>query len=249
MTSASACPGSSPGPGAFAKSFPDLDPAQIPMAAPVSRRESHLPAGPHWCEPPLGCRAARRRLYPRLQRAARPMHDEALELPWTPAFLHKHGGLVLSMGQFMQWVGAQVQWPPARCKSGQARRLPKPLIDDHQVTGVRLMDQGVDKQGRPAEGFMPGMDIRAALTVVGDGPGRVGRPANRLSTLACPKATTTHDWAVGMKFVVDLPENTHSQARHRSAYVRLPGTGNFRFSLCPPGPGRFGRDFCPLVVR
>ena len=34
--------------------------------------------------------------------------DHAFELPWTPAFLHKHGGLVLSIGQFNQWVGSQL---------------------------------------------------------------------------------------------------------------------------------------------
>ena len=32
-----------------------------------------------------------------------------MELPWTPGFLHKDGGLVLSLGQFMPWVAAQVQ--------------------------------------------------------------------------------------------------------------------------------------------
>ena len=34
--------------------------------------------------------------------------DHAFTLPWTPAFLNKHGGLVLSIGQFNQWVGAQL---------------------------------------------------------------------------------------------------------------------------------------------
>ena len=40
---------------------------------------------------------------------ALPVEHDALNLPWTPSFLHKHGGMILSMGQFMQWVGAQVQ--------------------------------------------------------------------------------------------------------------------------------------------
>ena len=46
--------------------------------------------------------------------------------------------------------------------------------------GIRLCDQGVDKDGNPEAGFMPGMDIRAALTVVGDGPvGAVGRQLDK----------------------------------------------------------------------
>ena len=55
-----------------------------------------------------------------------------------------------------------------------------PLFNGQAVTGLRLADQGVDKQGKPADGFMPGMDVRAQLTVVGDGPvGAVGRALNQ----------------------------------------------------------------------
>ncbi len=52
---------------------------------------------------------------------------------------------------------------------------------------------------------MPGMDIRAALTVVADGPvGAVGRQLDRV--LGLPEGNHQHDWAVGMKAVVELPD-------------------------------------------
>jgi electron-transferring-flavoprotein dehydrogenase len=52
---------------------------------------------------------------------------------------------------------------------------------------------------------MPGMDIRAQLTVVGDGPvGAVGRKLDE--TLGLPTGNHAREWAVGMKMVVDLPE-------------------------------------------
>ena len=135
-----------------------------------------------------------------------PFEHEAVELPWSPPFLHKTGGLVLSMGQFMQWVGAQVQstgtvqiWP--------GTPVAEALIEDHKVVGVRLLDQGVDKQGKPGDGFMPGMDIHAALTVVGDGPvGPIGQQLD--AQFGLPEGHHTRDWAVGMKFVVDLPADT-----------------------------------------
>ena len=100
-------------------------------------------------------------------------------LPYTPAFLHKHGGLVLSIGQFNQWVASQLMasglvqiWPGTPVSA--------PLREGKAVTGLRLADQGVDKFGCPADGYMPGMDVRAKLTVVGDGPvGQVGRALNR----------------------------------------------------------------------
>jgi electron-transferring-flavoprotein dehydrogenase len=137
---------------------------------------------------------------------ALPVEHDALNLPWTPSFLHKHGGLVLSMGQFMQWVGAQVQstgtvqiWP--------GTPVSQALIEQNKVVGVRLLDQGVDKKGQPADGFTPGMDIHAALTVVADGPvGPIGRQLD--AHFGLPEGHHTRDWAVGMKFVVDLPEDT-----------------------------------------
>jgi len=190
---------------ALRESFPDLEKAGIPMAAPVGE-EKVL-----YLLDPIGAsrRSLAMRAGDRLVRTfswALPVVDEALELPWTPAFLHKHGGMVLSMGQFMQWVGAQVQsagtvqiWP--------GTPVAQALIDGRKVTGIRLMDQGVDKQGKPSDGFMPGMDIRAALTVIGDGPvGPIGRQLDEVFGL--PEGHHARDWAIGMKFVVDLPEDT-----------------------------------------
>jgi electron-transferring-flavoprotein dehydrogenase len=79
-----------------------------------------------------------------------------------------------------------------------------PLVEGDRVVGVRLADQGVDKAGAPAAGYMPGMDIRAGLTVVGDGPvGAVGRALD--ARFGHPNGHTPREWAVGMKAVVDLP--------------------------------------------
>jgi len=186
-------------------SFPQLDPAQIPMAAAVKTEQVA------YLLDPIG--ASRRSLALRsgdaLLRAfqwALPVKHHAFELPWLPPFLRKHDGLVLSMGQFMQWVGVQVMgtgavqvWPSTPAASA--------LVEEGRVAGVRLMDQGTDKQGRPTDGFAPGMDIRAALTVIGDGPvGAIGRQLDE--AFGRPAGNHQHEWAVGMKLVVDLPEQT-----------------------------------------
>jgi electron-transferring-flavoprotein dehydrogenase len=185
-------------------SFPDLDAAQIPMAAPV-KEEKVL-----YLLDPVG--ASRRSATLRLADAALralgfmlPVKRHALELPYTPAFLHKKDGLVLSIGQFNQWVGSQLM------ASGAVQIWPgtpvaEPLIQENRVAGVRLIDQGVDRQGQPDAAFMPGMDIRAALTVVGDGPvGPVGRQLDE--HFGVPAGCERHEWAVGMKFVIDLRED------------------------------------------
>ena len=127
----------------------------------------------------------------------------AAELPWIPPFLRKEPGLVMSMGSFMSWVGNQLMgsglvqiWPGTPVSA--------PVMEGDKVAGVRLADQGVDKKGNPEGAYMPGMDIRARLTVVGDGPvGAVGRTLDRHFGL--PAGNHQHDWAVGMKAVVELP--------------------------------------------
>lgn len=185
-------------------SFPELNTAEIPMAAEV-RQERVL-----YLLDPIGAsrRSLALRAADKLIRAFRfalPLADDALELPYTPEFLHKQGGLILSMGQFNQWVGQQVMatgavqiWP--------GTPVAEALIEDDRVAGVRLADQGTDRQGNPEAGYMPGMDVRASLTVVGDGPfGAVGRQLNQ--RFGMPEGNTQREWAVGMKMVVDLPES------------------------------------------
>jgi electron-transferring-flavoprotein dehydrogenase len=187
------------------ESFPEIDQAGIPMSAPVGR-EKVL-----YLLDPVGAsrRPALMSLADQAIKAfkwALPVEHHALDLPWTPGFLHKKNGLVLSMGQFMQWVGAQVQ------SSGLVQVWPgtpvsEALFEDKKIVGVRLLDQGVDKAGAPGDCFMPGMDIHAALTVIGDGPiGPIGQQLDE--QLGMPEGHHARDWAVGMKFVVDLPEGT-----------------------------------------
>ena len=180
-------------------SFPELDPTQIPLCAPV-KEEKVL-----YLLDPVGAsrRSLTLRMADKFLRVLRCKHD-AFELPYIPPYLQKHGGLVMSIGQFNQWVGAQLMstgavqiWP--------GTPVAKPLVDDGKVTGVRLMDQGTDKQGNPEAGFTPGMDIKAALTVIGDGPvGPIGRQLDEQFGL--PAGHHKHDYAIGMKFVVNLPD-------------------------------------------
>ena len=179
-------------------SFPDLNPAEIPLACPVSH-EKVL-----YLLDPVGSsrRSFGTRVLDRLVGVVA-QKDHACELPYIPPFLHKKDGLVLSIGQFTQWVGAQLMasglvqvWP--------AMPVSEPLIEENRVVGIRLVDQGTNKDGSPAAGYMPGMDIRAALTVVGDGPvGPVGQALDKRFGL--PAGHHQREWAVGMKMVVELP--------------------------------------------
>jgi|SRR5581483_11608746 len=112
----------------------------------------------------------------------------AVELPYIPPFLHKADGWVLSLGQFLQYAGGQLMgsglvqiWPGSPVREA--------IVEDGRVCGLRLQD----------------WDVRAQLTVVGDGPvGAVGRQLDGKRDL--------HEWALGMKMVVDLRDDVELAA-------------------------------------
>jgi len=177
--------------------WPGLEPASIPMAHPVWHEKLV------YLHDPIGAsrRSAGTKL---LDLLTRPLRKRcAVELPWTPPFLHKHGGLILSIGQFNQWVAAQIMamgtiqiWPSSP--------VAEALQEGERIVGIRLADQGTEQDGTS---YLPGMEVRAALTVVGDGPvGAVGRQLTR--RFPREDDEKAEHWAVGMKFVVDLPEDT-----------------------------------------
>ena len=191
------------------ESFSDAQLAEIPMATPVTHEQVL------YLQDPLG--ASRRS--PGVKaidamvdalKGALPWSDHAVQLPWTPPFLRKDGGLVFSIGQLNQWVGSQLMstglvqvWP--------GMPVSEPLFDGDRVIGVRLADQGVDKLGAPGTAFMPGMDVHAALTVVGDGPvGPVGQKLNE--RFGFPAGHHQRDWAIGMKAVVELAPDSGLEA-------------------------------------
>ncbi len=182
------------------ESFPDLDLSQLAMACEVTQEKVAYLYDPN---------GASRKSWGMkfMETALLPFKNKetfSAELPYVPPFLEKHPGIILSMGQFMQWTGAQAMsqgliqiWP--------ATPVAEPLIEEGRVAGVRLCDQGVDKNGKPDAAFMPGMDMKARLTVMGDGPvGPVGRKLDKAFGL--PRGKHQREWALGMKMVVDLPE-------------------------------------------
>jgi electron-transferring-flavoprotein dehydrogenase len=154
----------------------DLDLSQIPMATPV--REEKV-------------------VY--LRNATR-----AIELPYIPPFLRKRGAghsacpnggagreacslsaFILSIGQFLQHVGTNLMTTGA-VQIWPGSPIEQLLQENDKIAGVRMLSGG--------------MEMRADLTVVADGPvGICGRQLNQ-----SPPA----EWAVGMKMVVDLPENS-----------------------------------------
>lgn len=191
---------------AMRATFPGVDlAAEIPNAANVSQEKTT------YLFDHLGCskRSLGTRLIDGCFRMGKVIMKggewQARELPITPPFMDKRGGLVLNMGSLMGWAACKVM------ESGTAQIWPGspvagPIFDGERVVGVRMADQGVEKDGAQTDVYMPGMDVKARLTVVADGPvGAVGRALDERFGL--PKGHARNDWGVGMKAVVQLPDS------------------------------------------
>ena len=190
-------------------SYPGVNLAQIPMACNVAGEKLVYLLDPTGASRRSFVFRVADRMIRTFGSIAR-LRDDAVELPFIPEFMRKNDGMIFSLGQFNQWVAEQVTstgmvqiWP--------GMPVSEPLIEKDAVIGLRLADQGVSPADIPTEGFMPGMDIRAALTVVADGPvGVVGREIDRRFGL--PPGHQQREWALGMKMVIELPENSDLKA-------------------------------------
>ena len=262
------------GAGVASASFPEIKTAGIPMAAPVGEEKVLYLLDPHGASR----RSAALRLADSLIRATKfalPFEHHALNLPWTPSFLHKHDGMILSMGQFMQWVGAQVQstgtvqiWPGTpvaealiekNVAAGRASPLPscnpRKVRADMHVRLPRAQKSSASACSIKAwtKREIPPTASRPAWTSTPRSPSSQTVPsapsaASSMKFLVCRRPP--HPRLGGGHEVRRGFAGRHAaQTRHRAAHVRLSRAGDFWFSLRPSRPRRVARHFCAVVVR
>ena len=222
-------------------SYSDEELKQIPMAVPVASEKLVYLLDPIGASRrSLALRATDRLI--RLLGSIVGLHDSAVGLPFTPEFLRKHDGMIFSLGQFNQWVSEQITstglvqiWP--------GMPVSEPLMEGDAVNGIRLVDQGVGLDGAPGDGFLPGMDVHAALTVVADGPvGAVGRKLD--ARFGLPEGHQQREWALGMKMVVELREDSGLERGTVLHTLGFPEPEIFGFCMCTrSGWRRWGYSF------
>lgn len=91
----------------------------------------------------------------------------ATKLP-TPPQMNNHGNFIVSLGAMCAWLAPQAEALGVEIYPGFAAS--EILFDeaDH-VAGVRIGDMGVAKDGSQKAAYTQGIDIKAKLTVLGEG--------------------------------------------------------------------------------
>jgi flavin-dependent dehydrogenase len=86
----------------------------------------------------------------------------------TPPQMHNEGNFIVSLGAMCAWLQPQAEALGVEIYPGFAAA--EPLFDaDGAVAGVRIGDMGVAKDGSHKPGYTQGIDIKAPITLLGEG--------------------------------------------------------------------------------
>jgi electron-transferring-flavoprotein dehydrogenase len=126
-----------------------------------------------------------------------------LAAPITPPQMKNHGNYVLSLAEMARWMGGLVadagvdlfpEFPASRV-----------LMENGRVVGVRTADKGIDKNGEAKGNFEPGVDIRAKVVILAEGPrGTLTKQLSEQLDLYAGKMPQVY--SVGVKEIWEVPE-------------------------------------------
>ncbi len=124
--------------------------------------------------------------------------------PYIPKGMSHHGCYVASIGKLTRWLEKKCEEEEVDifCPfSGDSI-----LYDENDcVAGVRTGDRGIDKNGEKKPNYEPGVDIKAKVTVFGEGT-RGSLTKNLISKFNLMKNKNPQVWAIGVKELWKLPE-------------------------------------------
>ncbi len=92
-----------------------------------------------------------------------------IRFPFVPPTLRNHGCFVVTLSHVVRWLKEKVEALGVNVLEGFPG---KEILWDksgRRVTGVRTADLGIDRDGNPGGSFTPGTDLRAKVTVLGEG--------------------------------------------------------------------------------
>jgi electron-transferring-flavoprotein dehydrogenase len=127
-----------------------------------------------------------------------------LAAPILPPPLQNEGNYVLSLGEMVRWLAPIVADKGVDLFAEFAAT--RVLIEDGRVVGVRTGDKGIDKLGQRKPNFEPGVDVRAKMTILAEGPR--GTLTKQLATLLDLYAGKNPQvYSVGVKEIWQLPDD------------------------------------------
>ena len=135
----------------------------------------------------------------------------AIRSPITPPPLKNHGYYIVSLNRLTAWLGE-------KCEEAGVNIFPEfpgaeMLYDEEdRVIGVRTGDKGIDKEGKPKANYEPGVDLRAKVTVLGEGP-RGSLTKQLTERLNLNDGREPQVYSLGIKELWELPDDRYPAGR------------------------------------
>ncbi|MBN2033043.1 MAG: electron transfer flavoprotein-ubiquinone oxidoreductase [Deltaproteobacteria bacterium] len=126
-----------------------------------------------------------------------------IKSPITPPPLNNHGNYVVSLAKLNEWLGKLVEENGVYMFPGFAGT--EVLYDNDRVVGVRSGDKGIDADGSKKSNFEPGIDLRAKVTVFGEGT-RGSLTKTLIKKFNLDRDKNPQGYVVGVKEVWEVPE-------------------------------------------
>ncbi len=125
----------------------------------------------------------------------------AVRSPLMPPTMRNHGNYVASLSEVARWLGerAEALGVTLLAETAAARAL----VLDGVVRGVVTGDKGRGRDGTPESNFEPGVEVRAAATVLAEGS--AGHLTGALVQHFGLAGRNPQVWALGVKEVWDVP--------------------------------------------
>ncbi|MDX5407218.1 MAG: electron transfer flavoprotein-ubiquinone oxidoreductase [Chromatiaceae bacterium] len=136
--------------------------------------------------------------------------EQASKLPgfMVPKTMHNHGNFIVSAANLCRWLAQQAEQLGVEIFPGFAAS--EVLLEDNVVKGILIGDMGLDKDGKPKDSFVPGMELRAKYTVFAEGcRGHLGKQL--INQFALDDGKSPQHYALGFKEIWDVPAEQHKQ--------------------------------------
>ena len=129
----------------------------------------------------------------------------ALRLP-TPPQMHNSGNFVASLGDLCRWLAARAEALGVEIYPGfPAAAL---IEEEGRIAGVITGDMGVTKSGEKGPNYQPGMELRAAYTVLAEGcRGSLSKQA--IARFGLSEGVDPPTFAIGVKELWEVPAENH----------------------------------------
>jgi electron-transferring-flavoprotein dehydrogenase len=124
----------------------------------------------------------------------------------TPPQMHNHGNYIVSLGNFVRWMGQQAEALGVEIYPGFAAS--ELLEEDGRIAGIATGDMGIGKDGQPTGNFQRGMELRARYTLFAEGcRGSLSKQLMQRFSLRDGRDPQTY--GIGIKELWEIPAANH----------------------------------------